>query len=139
MPTQKSLRRAIKITAPTKEDLELILSGKKFTQITEPLDKRGIIVVKKDGKLIAYAQVTHYTPAGFAYIERLAVLPNYQLRGLGKKLLGEINARLISQRIYNVALQGIGKTNSFYEKTNLKPQGTGYFKATLAKKGGRRK
>jgi|GEM_PF-1848575 len=133
MPRQKSLRNSVTIEPATKEDLRIILNPFHFNQIAEPVDSRGILAIKKDEKIIAYAQASILGKTGF--IDRIEIRKEFQRRGLGQKIVGTINAAFIRKGIQQARLYGVGKTNDFYDHTNYKPFGTGgEFNTTLKKR-----
>lgn len=138
MPKEKSLRNSITFSKATQEEfLEICRTRGLTREVIAPIHSQGIITVKKEGKIIGYVQVTkrkNKDKRGEVTIERLAILPEYQDRGLGKKILGKINAMLLRKKQTTARLYG-SNAAGFYMKTNYQPTGKGdEFRAALKRK-----
>jgi GNAT superfamily N-acetyltransferase len=145
MPRHKSLRKQLKIEEASPEEIKEILNQKKFNRLNKGLTNHGLFSVKLGGELVAWAKV------GQAYekqveIERLEVLPKYERKGIGKKILGRLNAILLRRKINQIILKGTrpNKKNkrgsvTFYEtQTNFKKLKRSEFREAQLKKRKRR-
>lgn len=75
-----------------------------------------------NGEIVGFALVALEQKKGVpcATLEHLVVLPRYQNRGLGKKLLGVVNSHLIRAGVKYARLKTSLRGKEFYPKTNWK-------------------
>lgn len=83
---------------------------------------RNIYIIKDAGsrQIIAYCNIhtTPEHPEKIARISDFVVRPDLRRRGIGKKLIGEINSFLVSSEVTYAHLSSSVEGFSFYPKTN---------------------
>jgi hypothetical protein len=119
MSRAKNLRNQLKINFATPDEVMEILKTEKFKRLVKPQTMKRLMSVTLDGKLIGWGQINH-GQQGEAEIERLEILPQYERKGFGKKVLGKFTAILLREKAKRIILHG-GKANGFYNKTNFRP------------------
>jgi ribosomal protein S18 acetylase RimI-like enzyme len=119
MPRAKNLRKQLKISFSTPDELMEILETEKFKRLVKPQTMKRIMSIKIGEQLIGWGQINH-GQQGETEIERLEILPQYEGKGFGKKVLGQFTAILLKEKARRIILHG-GKANGFYNKTNFRP------------------
>ena len=86
-------------------------------------DLGNVFVAKlSNGEIVGVVHVSLGSVKGVssAIIENLIVRPDMQLKGIGKKLLGQANAFLIGKKVRYARLKTSTHGEKFYPKTNWK-------------------
>ncbi len=119
MPREKKLRRQLKISEATLKEIKIIQDTQPFNFLAKPDHPDGILSVKINGQLIGWGQIRQGAN-NEVEIERIEILKQYRKRGLGRKVIGKINAILLRRRVRQIILYG-ELANGFYNKTNFRP------------------
>ncbi|PIV09109.1 hypothetical protein COS31_00235 [Candidatus Roizmanbacteria bacterium CG02_land_8_20_14_3_00_36_15] len=85
-------------------------------------DLKTIIVVKNNSEIIGFA-VIDQPYGGVSFCRWLAVLPAYQKKGLGRKLINAWIELAQSQKCHKVELASQPIAKKFYEKVDLTNEG----------------
>jgi GNAT superfamily N-acetyltransferase len=69
-----------------------------------------LVIERSDGELVGFAKGMHYAhadlPAFAGELNKIYLLPEYQRMGLGRRLVGHVARRLLSQGIESMVLFG---------------------------------
>ena len=87
-------------------------------------DGRKMLVAEYSGKVVAIVGIDHTAEPGTCEIKRMVVLPEYQGRGIGKKLLYSAEQTAISlgyRKVYLVTGQFQPQAIRFYHRMQYKP------------------
>jgi hypothetical protein len=86
---------------------------------------------ERDDNLVACVVAVRLSPTD-ARIRQMAVSPTHQRRGLGKKVMNELEANLRSRGLTNLVLHARASAVGFYEKLGYTVSGDEFIDVTVA-------